>query len=292
MSRFKVSTQFENGSIPAKIKLNDPRLKIHPDYQRLLDQGWVRKIQENFDRTLLEPVKISFREGTCWIVNGQHTIEAMIKMGYTHFDAMVWTDLTEQQEAKMFFRGNRDKKNLTGIYMIRAAAIAKDPHVIATISILENAGFKTAVSLKDPCCYIDRKHNEFDFHKSLVTCVEQFRRGERACESVQKNPFRRLIKGYEAWKVQGEYLSDIATQTGVIRGLCTFVHNHCYNESLKDIKTIFSMTTPEKVHGLAVELMAKENACRSDKFFVPAMCRLTISKRNRQISRQQHKKAA
>ena len=50
-------------------------LVSNQEYQRNLSWGHVKKAIENFDLNQINPIKVSRRNGTNYVFNGQHTAE-------------------------------------------------------------------------------------------------------------------------------------------------------------------------------------------------------------------------
>ena len=49
-------------------------------YQRKLDRNKVRKIVANFNNNIMNPIKVSYRDGKYFVFDGQHTEQALILM--------------------------------------------------------------------------------------------------------------------------------------------------------------------------------------------------------------------
>mgnify|MGYP001973454743 CR=1 FL=1 len=276
-----LSPKLMNGSRLQRIKLDDPNLAAHPKYQRTVNKKWVQGISQadKFHEEVLEPVKISSRNGNLYIVDGQHTIEAMIALGYGEFDAMVWTGLTESDEARLFYLGNDSKKRLTGKQLLRAAAVAKDPDVVGMLKVIIGNGFTTSISVNGE---IDPTQKEFDFDNSLKTCLRLYRQAHNK-DGVKV--FRRTIAGLKAWRIGGRLPHDAKT-TEMINGIYQFVKNYCDGMTYKAVTDLFSMTEATKVIKKARVMAMKESTQNKAKKtnircggqIAPAMVSLTLSK--------------
>ena len=51
-------------------------INIDPLYQRNLDEKRVAKMVKQYNPNLVNPPKVSFRDGKYWVFDGQHTIDA------------------------------------------------------------------------------------------------------------------------------------------------------------------------------------------------------------------------
>lgn len=56
--------------------LNTKELCIDVLYQRDIDRQRVRKIADNWNDVLVNPIKVSYRDGKYWVFDGQHTMAA------------------------------------------------------------------------------------------------------------------------------------------------------------------------------------------------------------------------
>ena len=64
-------------------------LVSNQDYQRSLSHGHIEKAAENFDLCQINPVKVSRRNNTNYVFNGQHTIEIVALVSGSR-DTPVW----------------------------------------------------------------------------------------------------------------------------------------------------------------------------------------------------------
>ena len=80
-------------------------LVSNQEYQRSLSQTHVELAAENFDLRQINPVKVSRRNGICYVFNGQHTVE-IVAMRSGSRDTPVWCmvydDLEYEEEADIF----------------------------------------------------------------------------------------------------------------------------------------------------------------------------------------------
>ena len=80
-------------------------LVSNQDYQRNLSEAHIKKAVENFDLYQINPVKVSRRNGTNYVFNGQHTIEIIATVSNsreTPVWCMVYDDLEYGHEADIF----------------------------------------------------------------------------------------------------------------------------------------------------------------------------------------------
>ena len=91
-------------------------LVSNQDYQRNLSEAHIKKAVDNFDLYQINPVKVSRRNGTNYVFNGQHTIEIVARKSgsrETPVWAMVYDDLQYEHEADIFANQQKYVKPLT-----------------------------------------------------------------------------------------------------------------------------------------------------------------------------------
>ena len=97
LSQFVPQVYFEQ--IPIK------NLVSNQEYQRHLSMRHVQKAAANFDLYQINPVKVSRRDGTNYVFNGQHTIEIVALVSgsrETPVWCMIYDDLKYEHEADIF----------------------------------------------------------------------------------------------------------------------------------------------------------------------------------------------
>lgn len=97
LSQFVPKVYFEQ--IPIK------NLVSNQDYQRHLSMKHVQKAAANFDLYQVNPVKVSRRNGTNFVFNGQHTVEIIALVSgsrETPVWCMIYDDLVYEHEADIF----------------------------------------------------------------------------------------------------------------------------------------------------------------------------------------------
>ena len=105
-------------------------------YQKKLRRKVIDKIVENFDPIALGLIHVSLRDdGTYWVFNGQHRIEALKIRGENYVDCLVFTGLTFEQEASGFV-GHHNVSKPTKIEehngrLLSGDFVAKDIEMVA-----------------------------------------------------------------------------------------------------------------------------------------------------------------
>lgn len=124
--------------------LNNSQLRISPDIQRKLDPARVAEIVENYDPLVANPIKVSYRDGFYYIIDGMHTREASVVIhGTDDFPIFcrVYYGLTKEDEARLFALQFGISEPVPMPYRLRALDVAKDPEVRNFLKITKRSGF-------------------------------------------------------------------------------------------------------------------------------------------------------
>ena len=120
------------------------QIKYNPLYQRELDAKKVKKIAEQFDGDLFNEPKVSYRDGTYWCFNGQHSIAAW-KIYHKNQDkpvnCKVFKGMTWLEECDAFVKQNGISSDPTTNQKLRAAFNSSDPDVIDMVEKAQLCGF-------------------------------------------------------------------------------------------------------------------------------------------------------
>jgi hypothetical protein len=83
-------------------------MKIPPTAQRDLNNARVEHLAAEFDLEQLGTPTVNHRESSFYLIDGQHRIEALKRIGWGDQQVQCWTyeDLSEQQEAERFLKLN------------------------------------------------------------------------------------------------------------------------------------------------------------------------------------------
>ena len=130
------NTKYEYKQINSAFILSDP------DYQRALDVNRVKRIVANFNPNLVNPIKVSLRNGKYYVFDGQHTLAAL-KMKNNNQNLLVECKvyrLTKEQEAELFAQQNGFSRVVGAIYKLKAQYTAKDVDVIDLVNLTAQSG--------------------------------------------------------------------------------------------------------------------------------------------------------
>ena len=127
-----------------EMMINSKLLEVpRGSYQRELNVKRVRKIAARFDPRLVNPPKVSYRNGHYYVFDGQHTI-AVLKLLNGGKDLMirciVYTGMTESEEALLFAQQTGESAKLTPGDRMRAMIYGGDPECMAFLKATEAVG--------------------------------------------------------------------------------------------------------------------------------------------------------
>lgn len=103
-----------------------------PSYQRPINMRRVREIVSGFRDDLVNPIKVSKRDGRFYVFDGQHTLAALKSRNGNRdlmVDCKVYRGLTLEQEAELFSLQNGISRGVETIYRLKALYAAGDPDI-------------------------------------------------------------------------------------------------------------------------------------------------------------------
>lgn len=113
------------------------------DYQRELNNPRTQRIAENFDVNKVGVLTLSRHgDGTYSIMDGQHRLCAMRKLGITHANCVVVDNMTYEQEAKFFREQAKNTQIPNALADYRAGLAEKNAHYLHIQCILDRNGYK------------------------------------------------------------------------------------------------------------------------------------------------------
>lgn len=125
-------------------QINSAFIVIDEDYQRELDQNRVKRIVAKFNPVLVNPIKVSYRNGKYYVFDGQHTLAAL-KMRNGGKDLMVeckiYRGLSEADEAILFSEQNGISRQVATNAKLKALYTAGDIEIKNLLTATEAAGF-------------------------------------------------------------------------------------------------------------------------------------------------------
>lgn len=124
------------------LKVSD--LKIDPAYQRdeCLKLSLVNNIVKRFNPHLLGVLIVSQRGNEFYVVDGQHRLEALKRLGIETVWCSVESGMTRKTEADEFIEYNSARNNLTQASMFKAQITSGDEEAIKINDIISRYYFK------------------------------------------------------------------------------------------------------------------------------------------------------
>lgn len=125
---------------------------VTEEYQRVLNMKNVAGIVRDFDPAKLGVLVVSRRrDGTYSILDGQHRLAALRRLGFTAANCIVLEGMTIQQEADYFRRQNENKQSLRIADTFNAAVWAEDEESVTIKAVMDRHGFRLGKSGQPMC---------------------------------------------------------------------------------------------------------------------------------------------
>lgn len=134
----------DNGANPEAVgqfrRLLLASIRIDPEYQRTHREHKTKKLVGGWDWLKYEPIRVNFRSGVPYCFAGQHRLEAMLQLGFTHAVCQTYTDLTKAQEAMLFASSNNDRSRNTAAENFTALLVGGDETALDIAQICREFG--------------------------------------------------------------------------------------------------------------------------------------------------------
>lgn len=113
-------------------------------YQRPLDESFVdERCEERFDAAEARTIYVSERkDGSLWVLDGQHTMELLIRNGITEWLCRVFFDLSPAEEAWRFQEYQHNRKAVHPVVQWNAEVLAGDKDTAAIDRVLTSRGVR------------------------------------------------------------------------------------------------------------------------------------------------------
>jgi hypothetical protein len=117
---------------------------IIDNYQRNLNNARVQRIAANFDPNKVGVLVVSRRGTNSYaVIDGQHRLCAMRKMGIPSANCIIIEDLTYEQEADFFRKQAVNSQPLSSLALYNAGIAAGDEHYLGIQAALAKNKYKT-----------------------------------------------------------------------------------------------------------------------------------------------------
>jgi len=141
-------------------------LVSNQEYQRPLSEGHIRRALEEFDVYQINPVKVSRRDGTNFVFDGQHTIEIVAAASGsrdTPVWCMVYDEMKYTEEAHVFAEQQKHVKYLVPYEVFHAHIEAGDEKQMIIDSIVRSYGLEvTSTSQPNGVCAVNTLERIYD----------------------------------------------------------------------------------------------------------------------------------
>ena len=144
-----VTGLYPNGTEwPYRMELMEvERLFLDPGYQRPPQLGFIARLLQSFDESLVSTLDVASRsDGRGAVMDGVQRLEMIRKVGKSTVWCAVYDGLTVADEARFFYRRNRDRKNVHPYYQFNAKLLMNDPAALAIAEIVRHQGFKLGIA--------------------------------------------------------------------------------------------------------------------------------------------------
>lgn len=112
-------------------------------YQRPISQRHVDKIVQQYDERLLGLPVVSVRDsGECFVVDGQHRIAALARIGIQVVECQVLRESDTKSEASLFVKVNTVKKGLSGVDKFFGLIQAQNESALACRDLFQKHGWQ------------------------------------------------------------------------------------------------------------------------------------------------------
>lgn len=124
-------------------------LKIDPEYQRKADMERVQAIVDNFNPCVVNPLKVSHRDGQYYVFDGSHTLLALKKLYQDKatflVECRVYENLTYEEENYLFAIQTGFSKPISVQNEMNALQNAGDQETLDIVQATENTGLSLAI---------------------------------------------------------------------------------------------------------------------------------------------------
>lgn len=123
-------------------------LHLDASYQRKVERAHVNELVVNWNNNECNHIAVNFRDdkvSSCfYVVDGQHRLEAAIRMGMVALPCKIYHKLSRSQEAMMFAEQGARTKKINSFAKFRALVAAEDPAAMKVAGICAAHGVSTA----------------------------------------------------------------------------------------------------------------------------------------------------
>lgn len=120
------------------VEVDPNTLKVDHEYQAPLDEKRVDTIvRAGWDENLAQTIEVSARNGSWYVMEGQHRVVAARRLGIPRLSARVHEGLSVEDEARIFVGTNTMRRRPNTAATFRARLRQGDPRAVLVASICE-----------------------------------------------------------------------------------------------------------------------------------------------------------
>jgi len=223
------SAEFEH------VQLNTASLQSSQPYQRRVRSKRVKQIVDNFNPLYLDEIIVSERDGKYWVVDGQNRIAAFREMnGGSHCLVMckVYSGLTYEDEAKMFYHLDKIRGQLKFNEVIQARREADDPEIKNIVRIMSQHGITWTLTGGGSA-----KDKTITSSKAVIECYEKYG------PDILNRGIELLMK---AWGGSRQSLA-----APFVKGVCLFVSTYGTKIKTEIFASKLGSVTPNEIVAMA-----------------------------------------
>lgn len=226
-------------SEPRYERLDSSMLHADLPYQNVFDQSIVDKIVNEFKKSLLRPLEVSYRDGQYNVIDGKHRltgIKEIEKLTGVKIPVPCWVHygLTAEGECKLFVDLENEKRTIGSMELYKAAYEANDDYTVNFVDTIRNVGFI------------------FDFcSTSKNGRIHMTTTPSKILDKLGQVDFERFLTLlYNSWNGDKDFLSQ-----RFLNGFCNFYEN--YRNDIDDklfVKRLCLLTKDEIELALAINI--------------------------------------
>lgn len=212
-------------------KIRISNLRIPYEYQRKFQVAWSRQIARDFNPLYMNPIKVSYRDGVYWVIDGMHRMGALKILNDdadVEVECKVYFGLTKEDEAMLFATQYDNSHRVASGYQMRAKYVGGDQEIAALKFAVKAAGLTLGL--------------EGGKAKNRICCCGYMLKMYRSCGSITELvEFLKIIK--EIWDGEAESL-----RKEIIGGMWIFYKTYESEIDAKKIVEKFSKVSPVEIY--------------------------------------------
>lgn len=239
-------------SEPRYERLDSSMLHADLPYQNVFDQSIVDKIVNEFKKSLLRPLEVSYRDGQYNVIDGKHRltgIKELEKLTGVKIPVPCWVHygLTAEGECKLFVDLENEKRTIGSMELYKAAYEANDDYTVNFVDTIRKVGF-----IFDFCS--TSKNGRIHMTTTPSKILDKL---------GQVDFVRFLMLLYNTWNGDKEFLSQ-----RFMNGFCDFYEN--YKNEIDDklfVKRLSLLTKDEIELALAMNIKNDKSKVIANSIF-------------------------